>query len=186
MPGQNDVDPRLLDASADGAPHFDAPNLDAMWPAVALSAFRQVSVQLLGWETKVLSARRWLPDCEWGVLLPVAFGGRSLLAGIFLDVPAADKLTRQLQVLPHVADDHEVGLALGEFAAELGASLVERRKHIAQDISAGVPMLCRGRVDVGSAAQTSALQVSLGGVDAWLVLIRPRTLGPGVPAPLTG
>lgn len=166
--------------------HWDAPNLDAMWPAVALSAFREASVQLLGWETKVLAARKWLPDCEWGALLPVAFGGRSLLAGIFMDIPAADELTRRLRVLPHVADDHEVGLALGEFVAELGASLVERRRHIAQDISAGVPMLCRGRVDVGGEAQSSALHLSFGGVEAWLVLIRPRNLGRSVPAPLTG
>ncbi len=165
---------------------LDAPNLDATWPAIMLSAFREVGVQALGWQTKVLAVRRWLPDSEWAVLMPIAFGGRSLVAGVFFDAPSANQLAQRLTVVPAPADDHEVGRALGEFGEDIASNIVHRRSYIAADMSAGVPMLCRGRVDIGGVAHASALQVSLGDIEAWLALIRPQALSRGIPGPLYG
>ena len=160
--------------------------LDATWPAVTLTALRDVSKETLGWDTRLLAARPWLPDAPWAVLVPFAFGGRSILAGVFLEDDAADQLARQVSVLRRPADEHEVGNSIGEFAEDLSSCLVQRRQHIAADLSAGTPMVCRGRVDVGIAANASALEVQVGPLRTWLTIIRPRPAHREIPGPLFG
>lgn len=163
-----------------------APILDATWPAATLSALREVAGGVLGWQIRVLAARPWLPDAPWSVVCPFAYGGRSLLAGIFVEDADADTLCRHLSVLNHPADEHDIGLALGELADELSRALVERRRHVAADMSAGPPIVCRGRMDVGTPALSSALEVQMGPIKAWLALIRPPPPLHGIPGPLLG
>jgi CheY-specific phosphatase CheX len=145
-----------------------------------IGAAEEVTATVLGWETNGLEARPcpFPADDSGGYIALIGKG--SLYIGVSADSEGCQAMTRALLAMePEEADpsNEDVADALGEIANVLAGMVKTTMAAHDPSLKLGLPIVVHGQVERGTDSEMAVSKVSLGPVEARLIVLRDSLNG---------